>query len=48
LLIRKSRRASPIWAERCFRGSPTDFGKLVAEDAEKWATVVKYSGAKAD
>jgi hypothetical protein len=27
---------------------PADFGKLVAEDTEKWAKVVKFSGAKAD
>jgi tripartite-type tricarboxylate transporter receptor subunit TctC len=27
-------------------GSPTDFGKLIAEETEKWARVVKFSGAK--
>ncbi len=27
-------------------GSPADFGKLVAEEIEKWGKVVKYSGAK--
>jgi tripartite-type tricarboxylate transporter receptor subunit TctC len=27
-------------------GSPADFGKLVAEDTEKWGKVVKFSGAK--
>jgi hypothetical protein len=27
-------------------GSPTDFGKLVADETEKWAKVVKFSGAK--
>ena len=28
-------------------GSPADFGKLVAEETEKWGKVVKFSGAKA-
>ncbi len=27
-------------------GSPADFGKLIAEDTDKWAKVVKFSGAK--
>jgi tripartite-type tricarboxylate transporter receptor subunit TctC len=29
-------------------GSPADFGKLVAEETEKWGKVVKFCGAKAD
>lgn len=29
-------------------GSPADFGKLLAEETEKWSKVVKFSGAKPD
>jgi tripartite-type tricarboxylate transporter receptor subunit TctC len=29
-------------------GSPADFGKLIGEETEKWAKVIKFSGAKAD
>ena len=27
-------------------GSSADFGKLVADETEKWAKVIKFSGAK--
>jgi len=29
-------------------GSPADFGKMLAEETEKWAKVVRASGAKAE
>jgi hypothetical protein len=29
-------------------GSPTEFGRLLGEETEKWAKVVRYSGAKPD
>ena len=31
-----------------FSGSPADFGKLIAEETEKWGKVVKFAGIKAD
>jgi tripartite-type tricarboxylate transporter receptor subunit TctC len=29
-----------------FPGSPADFGKLIADETEKWAKVVKFAGIK--
>jgi len=29
-------------------GSPANFGKLIAEETEKWGKVVKFAGIKAD
>src|SRR5262245_4323453 len=31
-----------------FASSPTEFGRLIAEDTEKWAKVIKVAGLKAD
>jgi tripartite-type tricarboxylate transporter receptor subunit TctC len=28
--------------------SPADFGKLIAEETEKWGKVIKFAGLKAD
>jgi tripartite-type tricarboxylate transporter receptor subunit TctC len=30
------------------RGSPVDFGKLIADETQKWATVIKFAGIKLD
>ena len=30
-----------------FTGSPAEFGRLIAQDIEKWAKVVKFAGIKA-
>jgi hypothetical protein len=27
-------------------GSPADFGKLIGDDTEKWAKVIKFAGIK--
>jgi tripartite-type tricarboxylate transporter receptor subunit TctC len=29
-------------------GSPAEFGKFIADEAEKWAKVVKFAGIKAE
>ena len=31
-----------------FSSSPSDFGKFIVEDTEKWAKVIKFSGARAE
>ena len=31
-----------------FGGSPADFGKFFADEIEKWAKVIKFTGVKAD
>jgi hypothetical protein len=31
-----------------FPGSSFDFAKFIATETEKWAKVIKFSGAKAD
>ena len=29
-------------------GSPAEFGKLITDDIEKWAKVIKFAGVKAE
>ena len=29
-------------------GSPAEFGRLIADETEKWGEVVKFAGAKLD
>src|SRR5262249_35936001 len=36
------------WGGSGLPGSPADFGKLVADETEKWGKVVKFAGIKAD
>ena len=44
--IRALKRGLPIMGFSALSGSPADFGKFIAEETEKWAKVVKFSGAK--
>ena len=37
----------PTWAARCLRGSPADFGKLIADETEKWGKVIRAANIKA-
>ena len=32
----------------CFALSPAEYGKLIADETEKWGKVVKFSGARPD
>ena len=41
-------RRLPEGASAVLAGSPADFGKLIAEETEKWAKVVKFAGIKPD
>ena len=34
------------WGATPLPGSPADFGKLIAEETEKWGKVVKFAGIK--
>jgi tripartite-type tricarboxylate transporter receptor subunit TctC len=36
------------WGATALPGSPADFGKLIAEETEKWGKVVKFAGVKSD
>jgi tripartite-type tricarboxylate transporter receptor subunit TctC len=29
-------------------GSPANFGKLIADETEKWSTVIRFAGIKAN
>ena len=31
-----------------FLGSPSDFGKFIVDETEKWAKVIKFAGVKAE
>ena len=44
----KGRRGSRNSAGRCSQARRAEFGKLLADETEKWAKVVKFAGAKAE
>jgi tripartite-type tricarboxylate transporter receptor subunit TctC len=41
-------RLADLGGTTLLAGSPAEFAKLIADDTEKWATVVKFAGAKPD
>ena len=44
--IPRSRRGLPTWAARRLPGSPADFGKLIADETEKWGKVIRAANIK--
>jgi hypothetical protein len=38
----------PIWVSQCLQGVLAEFGKLIADEIEKWARLVKLAGIKAE
>ena len=42
----RSRRGLPTRERASLSGSPADFGKLIADETEKWAKVIKFAGIK--
>ena len=46
--IPRSRRGLPILGGTRVSGSPADFGKLIADETEKWAKVIRTANIKAD
>ena len=48
LPIPRSRRGLPTSVARALPGSPADFGKLIADETEKWGKVIRAAGIKAE
>ena len=44
--IPRSRRGLPSLAATVLAGSPADFGKLIADETEKWGKVIRSAGIK--
>jgi hypothetical protein len=46
--VRQNQRINAALGASLLPGSATDFGKLLADETEKWGKVVKFAGAKPD
>ena len=44
--IPRSRRGSPTLGGTVLAGSPADFGKLIADETEKWGKVIRAANIK--
>ena len=42
----RSRRGLPILGATVLAGSPADFGKLIADETEKWGKVIRAANIK--
>ena len=45
--LRRKTRLAELGAS-LLPGSPADFGKLVADETEKWGKVIRFAGIKAE
>lgn len=37
---------TPLWVVRALSGSPADFGRLFADETEKWGKVIRAASIK--
>ena len=44
----KLQEKAAVLGAAVLRGSPADFAKLIADETEKWAKVIKFAGIKAE
>ena len=44
--IPRSRRGLPTWAAQRLPVSPAEFGKLIADETEKWGKVIRAANIK--
>jgi tripartite-type tricarboxylate transporter receptor subunit TctC len=46
--IPRSRHGLPTWVPTLLRAHPPTSARLIAEETEKWAKVIKFAGVKAE